>query len=398
MDYKSNNIILYCAAKCTDLEMIKFMVQADVKNIKAIICDYHDSNEFKGIPVYKLAEIKAMLKLNKDLGLNDYTIVVTYASLGQYNIMNTRLKEIGLNEFEDYIQYKLYKKKIVVLWGNCHVNAVAQLLKYMSTFNKEYGVYESIELWNMKKEDVNASAIAYSDVILYQDILENNSIGCFASTSEMMKHVKPGCKLIQIPNLYGFGRFMFPQMLWPVTADTAFYVGNRYVSWFRDKYIDDYLQNHSKYKISDVIEYLMSLDLKEDVNNLYENFLSKLNSIDERSSFPISDFILNNYKKQMLFSDAEHPTGYVFQYYVEEICKMLNIEYVNVGDKISNYGHSTIVYPQIIKYLQLEHIDNCSRKYKMEESIDGSMDMDFEDYVTQYCMLYEYSKGMNKLD
>lgn len=51
-----------------------------------------------------------------------------------YRTISDQLEQYGLEEMLDYIWYELYKKKIVILHGNCHMDILRKYLMYTKEF------------------------------------------------------------------------------------------------------------------------------------------------------------------------------------------------------------------------------------------------------------------------
>ena len=391
----TKNVMIYCDKLDSNLNLMKFFINYGFDDIKAIICDNHTSDTYKGLKVYKFEEIEPMLVMNKSLDVDDYKIIVFYNGINDYNRIKHLLQEIGLNEFDDYLQYQLYKKKIAMTWGNCHVEVIKKFLQANPYFAMNYAFYETFELWKMIPQNVNTGIIKASDLIICQDIREDNSIGAFISSDTIDIYKSDTCKIIKVPNVYNFGRYLYPQIDIPISKDNMYFMGNKYWVWYRDKYIDDYLKKHKDYTINELLEYLYGLDLDKEIKMLYDRFITKCEKLDERSSFVINNWLKDASKSEMLFIDPEHPAEILLKKYYDEVCDILRIEnvYTPMMNSI-NYGHGTPIYPQVLKFFDIKY-DECIKYSKASESLMNTPYMNFEEYVRQYCLIYEYYNSDN---
>lgn len=389
--------ILYCVGcSYNDFKIINFLINEKREDVLLIVA--HNSLKttvFKNIPVLTYGRFAEFLQTEVK---KDFKIVVFYNVLSEYNIASSSLKKLGLVEFEDFIQYKLFNKKMAIYWGNCHAMITAQLLSSNPEFNKNYSFYNTENLWDSTEQNINYNALEKCELVIYQDILENNSIGPFASSDNMKKYLNKDCKLIRMPNLYGYAKFLYPQTEPSAKAavDNAFCIDNKWWLWYRDKFIDRYIENNKNYSIDDLIKYLKNL--KPDIQTLKEQiqiFWEKISKSDEQCDVKIKDFINKNFLVKQLFIDIEHPHFILLEEYARQICSILGIKNNVFSErKCVLYGHSIPVYPQVRECLNLKWDDMNCKQYKTEESLTGTV-IDFDEYVRQYCKIHKYWSEFN---
>lgn len=390
-------MILYCiGCNYNDVKIVKFLINENRENILAIVVNNNtDVMSFKNIPILTPDKFAQFIQGNDK---KYFKVVVFYNNLVEYDIASSYLQKLQLVEFENFIQYNLFNKKMAIYWGNCHAMITAQLLSSNPEFFKNYSFYNSKNLWDCTEKNINYNALKNCELVIYQDIRQNNSIGPFASSENMKKYLKEDCKLIRIPNLYGYSKFLYPQTEQSAKAavDNAFYMDNKWWLWYRDKFIDEYIENNNNYSIESLIEYLKQIKLDTQyLDEQIQIFWEKIDKADEQCSVKIKDFIIRNFHDRQLFIDIEHPHFVLLEEYSRQICSILGINCNIFSEKdCALYGHSIVVYPQVKEYLKLNWDDNNCKQYKTKESLTETT-IDFEEYVKQYCKIYKYWAEFN---
>ncbi len=390
-------MIIYCVGcNYNDYKIVNFLINEKREDVLSIVThNATNVTNFRNIPVLTFDKFKEFLQ-EKDK--KDFKIIIFYNTLTEYNIASSCLQKLELIEFENYIQYNLFNKKLAIYWGNCHAMITAQLLSSNPEFNKIYSFYNTQNLWDCTEKNINYHALKNCELVIYQDIRENNSIGPFASSENMKKYLQEDCQLIKIPNIYGYSKFFYPQTE-PnarTAVNTAFYMDNKWWLWYRDKFIDEYIENNPNYSLEALIEHLKNREI--DTQYLDEQirlFWEKISRMDEQCHVKIKDFIIKNFHDKQLFIDIEHPNFILLEEYARQICSILGINCDIFSEKnCALYGHSIPIYPQVKKYFNLKWDDICCKQYKTKESLTGAM-IDFDEYVKQYCKIHKYCSEFN---
>ena len=145
-----------------------------------------------------------------------------------------------------------------------------------------------------------------------------------------------------------------------------------------------------------LIDYLKNIQIDTKyIDDKLEIFWEKISNSDEQCDIKIKDFLTKNFCKEQLFIDIEHPHFMLLKEYAKQICSILGFNCNIFSDRnCSVYGHSIVVYPQVKKYLNLRWSDDNCKQYKTKEALAGTA-IDFDEYVRQYCKIYEYWKEFN---
>lgn len=301
----------------------------------------------------------------------------------------------------DMTQY--YKKKMVVIYGNCHTEVISAMLSACPEFCKYYTIYpiKTVCLIDSKTY-FELPIFRQCDVFIHQSIRLNNSYGVEFASEKVIKKLKPECRIISIPNLYHLPLCFFPQY---VEAPELKWKGN--TIFFRDCIVDEgYYRGLSigaikeEYEREDLFSY-------EQVRASFQKFMDKVMIREKDWDVKISEFILQNYKEHQLFYDPNHPTNFLLNYISSEVFKLLmkdinhcnddvvddteNVIYCN-SDKNFIFCMDTFEMPicnavksalQINWREEKEHQLRCSPSG--QKVYKGTMML--EQYIKQYCAM-----------
>lgn len=228
-------------------------------------------------------------------------IIVAVEGDGSYELIRKELIELGYVEFTDFIPYTIYNKKMALAYGNCHMRAVKRYMELSCKFDSQYGFYPLHEIQNLKKfpsDDI----IRHADLILHQSIQENNKYGKQYASERLLEKASENSIILSLPNLYGLPKALFPQLVKEEKQkklQNSFMIGTEInvARWICEgKKIEDmayYIQCGGVYSDSEIKMY-------------WKEFINKLLDREKQWDVKISDYILNYYKTQKLFSDTWH--------------------------------------------------------------------------------------------
>jgi hypothetical protein len=307
---------------------------------------------------------------------NYYIIAV---SEGKYFEIKDQLISEGLTEFEDFIYWKLFKKKVVLLYGNCHMAVVRDMLYTSQEFNKKYGIYP-LKLIQELKNKIPDSLLEKVDVLISEDIQEDNRFGYEYSVRYLKERIKDDIKLIVIPNLFGMGKAFFYQYdgvrNHPIANDK-----NGLFSYV-DMYIDEQLSKGIAVNdIGDQIKNGTPFSEDEVIRN-FNDVIKKYSDREKYCNIKIVDYILDNYITHKLFWDYGHPTNYVINEMVVRLLHEMNLEDKVLCTEDEMNTHEEFVYPCVAKALGLKWKQEkvrCTRNAKKCVSY-----MDLNEYIEEY--------------
>lgn len=317
----------------TGLEGEKFYCKY-AKQYEIVYClDKRKRGNFHGKKVYSLDEIKTDAK--------KYYLVVTVGTL-IYHEVRAELQQYGFKEFENFIWSGAFEKRIVFLYGNCHMAALEQYLNTNPFFVKNFFA---------RTYDVTREApeeMIYCDLLITQDIREDNYLG-MASCDELIKKHATGENII-IPNLYGYNMF-FPQINYRAMIDIpqrnvqihlskeaidmdslgerGKEAAHNFTYWMfggGDLYID--AMHHMGYTVAEIKNDILYKEIwsKKEIQDNFDATLAKIREREKKCDLTVSDYIENNYQKYRMFYNPNHPTGMITRVKGEYILQYLGLE------------------------------------------------------------------------
>lgn len=341
------------------------------------VIDRQNQRTFHGKSVYTLDEA---------LGEKQKVLIVVACGKNIYLEIREVLENKGLVEFQDFIWYEYIDKKMVILYGNCHMSGIESYLMSNPYFRQQYYV----KRFCVTEEVPTKEELQACGVLICQDINDNNKLGV-PSYDKLFELTKDECVKILIPNLFGLNLF-FPQIYeseeWKRHLRNDGYDGEVYQAtvrrigipdenirqlWKEGKSIDeivDIIQNKDVYQGSDILE---------DFNAK----MHKLKSREEKCDIKISDYIEGNYRSKKLFFEPGHPTGDVLTEKGRRICSFLSVpieESCLVNCNIDTVELFT--YGCVKRALQLDFEEKHVRNYDCSATI-GNRPLDIREYVRQ---------------
>lgn len=306
-----------------------------------------------------------------------YTVIA--ASPTAYYEIKEKLESMGLNEFDDFCYYEIFRKKIAVIYGNCHTIPIKEIMSSSEVFSSEYGFYPLHPIYRMKKEDLNLKVFQKCDLFLHQCIREENEYGKEYASSLIIKKLKISCKVVNLPNVYNMPRFLYPQCI----SKERGYVWESYNYFlYRDYYLDKYYNAMSVDDLKNIILDENLIPHHEIINNM-DVFFEKLKLREKEWDIKVSDFIYNNLKDTQLFYDIGHPSNKLLSYIANEALQILKFGSVDVFQNVYTLDDNEIpIYACVKKALNLTY--NTPYMRKCSNGSINNQQMDLRQYIVQY--------------
>lgn len=384
-----DKIVLYG----TGLEGEKFYCRYS-KQYDIVYClDKRRRTNFHGKRVYSLDEI--------EIDAKKYFLVVAVGAL-LYHEVKVELEQYGFKEFEDFIWSGAFQKKIVYLYGNCHMKALEQYLNMNPFFVRDYFARS----YDITKEVPTEWELGYCDVFITQDIREDNYLGK-ASCDELIKKHTIGENIV-IPNLYGYNMF-FPQINYRAPNEIVHRnvkvhlskeaidvesLGERgkvtahnftYLMFGEggDTYIDT--MYHMGCTITEIKNNILKKEIwsKREIQDNFDTVLARIKEREKQCNLTISDYIEKNFQRFRLFYNPSHPTGMITRAKGERILQFLGVESDDELYFYNGLGADEIpIYGCVKRALGLEFEQHIYRR-------DSSMTLtnrpeDLEEYIANY--------------
>lgn len=306
------------------------------------VIDNNRLSRFHGLNVYRLDEVgKERLKNN---------LIIVATSLSTYQVIKGILIANGLSEYKDFLYCGYYGRKLAIFYGNCHIGAIAEVLRKNPNFSEEYAIkYYYVDENNPELEYPTKEDIVYSELIVMHDIRTENKLK-IPGVNEIKKYSK-NAKVIVIPNLWGMN-FLWPQ----VNEDRISFAKKLLMTHFNDysmieeeseceyfqsniimerkkmavgliEHKDEFVEKNIGLSTTVLADQIRNAEIfdKEAVVRNYNNAITKLRERERGCSITISDYIVANIKNKQLFYDEGHPHENIIIEKSRRILRLLDI-------------------------------------------------------------------------
>ncbi len=282
----------------------------------------------------------------------------------------------------DYLEFrnKNSKKKIAIIYGNCHTTAMRQLLCSNDEFNSIYAMYPIKAIQEVKDpEYFKGEVFSDCDLFIHQSIQKNNRYGEEFSSQSIIKRIKKSANIIAVPNVYHLPMCYFPQYEEKAELKNA----HGGTVFFRDSFIDNGLESGKSIK-EIVNDYKTSGCYSQDhISWLFDKFIEKVRVREEEWDIKISDFLIEN-KNKDLFYDPNHPTPIIIEYICKGILSRLGIECstLDISKMKLLDDYQMPLCKDVIEFFGIKYNQDGIIRLEGKKVVRGKMRI--EDYVKQY--------------
>jgi hypothetical protein len=374
MEPKKEELVLYGCGRQAE----KFIRAYPDTTIEYCLDDTLHGRKFYDWPIYKPLDRVEDLRTK-------YTVVFT-DNTSVYGRISREFQRAGLREFEHFIPHSLFRKKMALTWGNCHVEYVKNFLLYSGEFASCYGFYPKKKLWDMREEDFDMEIFRHCDLLICQHIRERNSLSETFSSANVESVLKEDCRIIKFPNLFGLPQFLFPQ-----TDMEDMYVRSRGgIKWYRDRNVDSYLEGTDAVNLDELWERVQNVTyLEEELWEKYLLFCEKLTAREKQCNIHIMDYVMAHLGEEKLFLDVEHPSKGLLGEIGNRILEYLGYKRLDGSLVLPDvYAHEVFTYPFIKKAFHMKWKDGDLKADNQGEKLIPVY-MDVREYLRQYCMIYK---------
>lgn len=356
--------------------------------IKCFLNNNSEIETFMGYPVYEPDDM--------DASTGDY-VIIAVGTMETYSELSKQLSRKGMYEFKDYVYYRWFGKKLVLLHGNCHIEVIQSYLESSKVFSEKYAIYPNPCICNNKDGYIKDKVLENCDVWIHEDIQKDNKYGYrlsdeYIRSRFLNKYTYP--KEIIIPHLFGLGKAFFPQSDRNKRNEK---INNGCDINGMFPHADTVIDECVKFERTEeeIIDYCKS-DSALDKEIILKNFKTYMKKIKEREKFwniKIYDFIVENYQNEKLFYDEGHPTNIIMEKISMDILYELGIyeEYIHT-DMLMDV-HENPVYPSVRHALNLSWKEEELRKSPTGKKMCSHMD--FEEYIKEY-LQWSYKSNVYK--
>ena len=337
--------------------------------------------------IWQKVDIDCFWDNNKVDELLGYTIekpryekgVFIIVAVEKYFEVRAQLIGMGYVEFDDFVPYQIFHKKMAIAYGNCHMDAVKKYLVCSKSFSAEYGFYPFPRVQDMDEKFKYENILKHADLFFHQAIRRDNRYGEKYASEYMLKYVPQNCKILAIPNLYGLPKVFFPQldMIYRTVKgrNSFFFLDSNIVNWLNEgKTVEEIVSAIAEGKTY----------TNQDIQGMWQEFQRKLLGREQEWDIKISDYILANYKTIKLFYDTNHISSAC----AKEIAGRI-LTYLGYNPRIASVlkvvdSVECFVYPDVKDALGLEFEEHIIREYSNDAFCSGG-EMDLKNYVEQIC-------------
>lgn len=210
-------------------------------------------------------------------------------------------------------------KKKAIIYGNCHTSVIKAYLESSGLFCEDYFFYDIPQIQNIKNPDYFTPSIFKDcELFIHQSIRLENRYGPEFASENIIKLLKPDCKIISIPNVYHLPMCFFPQYY----GEKELRINNK-TFFFRDKIIDAGIKSGKTIKEIKDDYMLINFYESSEILCMYETFLEKVRKREKDWDIKVSDYIEKEASQKQLFYDPNHPCNCFLKYVSLEVLKIL---------------------------------------------------------------------------
>lgn len=367
-------------------------LDADVKLKQAEIVDGKKVLDFYPDKYFIIIACGGWIDVSRSLIKKGLKLCVDFIPYNMFLGKNVQLDILldcfGVTTTIDYLNRVKNKKKIALIYGNCQVEIIANMMEYNKDFEKQYLLLRvpQVHLYRCEKQ---IDSLFYSngimqliDLFIYQNVKANNRYNRKLGTVNILNMLSSECRKMPIHNIYFDGYFI------QYDTNEERYLRNMNEKDFpyTDYIVEELLENN---KNTDEIMALINDENLVEPEKIIEKCRKSIDNLRDRErnvEIPIVDYIEKGYIKEQLFYTHNHPKNKVMYEYVKRILRALGINKADVFTeeeldiefgtlRLNNFP----IFPCVIKALKLEKYES-----KMRISYIDSHLVTMDEYIREY--------------
>jgi hypothetical protein len=213
----------------------------------------------------------------------------------------------------------------ITIYSTCQGDGLVHYLKLVVPSNYNFTVIRNYQLI-LNNDCIPINILNNTDVFIYQEMGSKWGIysTCDSVDNNILSHLPNKCKKIIIPYVYASWQWAIIDGL---ERDQTMHF-NQINKTFDTRYNylnKEIIQNLKKeYNLEQIFHLYDEGKIDFKYKERFENELSILRQKENNSHIKVCDFIIENYKKQQLFTTQNHPTNPVFKHMVYQILELIN--------------------------------------------------------------------------
>ena len=265
------------------------------------------------------------------------------------------------NKCSQIIKRMIGDKQTILILGNCQVEVILNYMALLDGFHEQYVIIDIPAIHLFRDKNLffeNIKCLEDLNILITQDISSNNEFDERFSTDSFWNIISNvtnnKAKRIIIPNL--FFDVYFPQGgKMPNRNNVMLDKYGAGVFPYPDYIIDDLVRRYDKDKVIDIV---MNPDfISEQFMDDYSKYrFCQLKQREEKCDVKILDYVIENYKRELLFFSRNHPKNKVIRVMVARLAGNLGLS----GEFLRDIENEVLktwqewIYPSVAKTLELE--------------------------------------------
>jgi len=270
--------------------------------------------------------------------------------------------------------------KKIVIYANCQGGALIKTLEENPQFLEKFSYIKvpPVQLIKSKEQiDHLVSSIKATDVLIYQHIQGDNFHNDI-KTNSLLKHLKPNAIQISFPSLYFDAYFphlgIMTGLTGPLNLVHDFIIAYCFTKGLSSNDILSIIQNEKlypkKFSLNTTLATIEAIKQRENNNEC---------------DIKITNFIQENFNKEKLFNQFNHPKKSVFKYIASKIFKIIGI---NIDSFVfSEKGHLDVISTPIYKSTHTNLDLGFDEDFDLYHGLEGPLNQN--EVVTKFCSLYK---------
>lgn len=259
---------------------------------------------------------------------------------------------------------------------------ISAFLKSSKEFKTKYSIADIPPIFEIKKE-ISPALLKICSLFIHEDIRPDNQFGYKLSDEYILPQLNRNCKIICVPNLFGFGEMFYPNYV-ENKKNFPLLLGTEWNGMFPHgcKIIEEGLS--LKKTVDEIFIQVSSPSAipKKDIIRNFKSYIEKLEKREKNWDIKIVNFIKKNYKKVQLFYDRGHPTNFLMEEICRELLALLGMNGKGIHINWSMDTHEEFVYPCVKSTLKLRWSQFSIRNSSSAKKMTATMNL--HEYVNEY--------------
>lgn len=317
----------------------------------------------------------------------------------EYEKVAEQLSLSGYIPFVDFIDYELAEtiwtgKKIVLLYGFCHLRGVAECLRGTKEFSKIYMpvYYPNYLFLNFYQQGRLQYLLSHCSALVYARTLDQEN---YRKNTAILGNLKRSVRVYALHAVY-FGGY-FPQKKRTYNKMNEFAAKSEGYDYTPFSYGDSWLNEciEQEMGFDDIFEYIEKKEVyeKDFIQRYAEGEWKRLRYQEQETDLRIADYIEKYYRTQRLFRNEAHMENIVLYEYARQV-----LQYLGCSGRIQETDapfmkcSQHFIYPCVAKALELgwdvwqEELDLYT--------YDGWKKVNMKEYIQAY---YESCREIRQL-